>query len=283
MPITMRTIVLLLSVMLLTQCTPQNGVMSQQAFANECIDAFRKKYPDVSFTPESDFSISGKKDDQDMKFNLGNIYRAYEAQPDSLKSIIGKYLTAVERGLAERKGVSISSIVPVVKPVEYLDGIREATKSDSIGIITEKYNDLLIIAYAQDSETSIEYLSVKSFKELNISMDSLRHIALNNLQRVVKSIDRQGEDGTYVIKTEGGYESSVLLYSGLWTPEALPVYGDWVIGIPARDVLVVTGSKNKEGLAKVKEVTRKVYNESNYRISDKLFKWNGDKFELFRN
>jgi len=257
--------------------------MTQQEFANECIEAFKKKYPAVSFTLEQDFSISGKKGDLGMKFNLDNVYLAYEAQPDSLKSIIGKYLAAAERGLAERKGVSITSIVPVIKPVEYLDGIREATKSDSVGIITEKYNDLLIIAYAQDSESSIEYLSIKSFKELNISMDSLRHIAMSNLQRIVKSIDKQGDNGTYVIKTEGGYESSVILFSGLWTPEALPVDGDWVIGIPTRDVLVVTGSDNKEGLAKVKEVITKIYKESSYRISDKLFKWNGDKFELFRN
>jgi len=261
--------------------------MTQQEFANECIDAFRKKYPAISFTLEQDFSISGKKGDLGMKINLENVYMAYKAEPDSLKSIIGKYLTTFERGYAQKKGVSITSIVPVIKPVEYLDGIREATKSDSVGIITEKYNDLLIIAYAQDSETSIEYLNTKSFKELNISMDSLRHIALSNLKKIVGSANWESLNGIYLIKTAGGYESSLMLVPGFWTMDDLPVDlrvdGDWVIAIPTHDILVVTGSENKEGLAEVESVTRKIYKESNYRISDKLFKWNGDKFELFRN
>ena len=183
----------------------------------------------------------------------------------------------------------MNTIIPVIKPVEYLDGIKEAIKAktgsmpDSVGILYEKYNDQLIIVYGQDAETSIAYLSVKAFQELHISMDSLHSIAMSNLQNVVASVDRQGENGTYVIKSKGGYQPSLILYSGLWTPEALPVYGDWVIAVPAGDVLVVTGGKNKEGLAKVKEAARNIYKESNYKISDKLFKWNGDKFELFRN
>ncbi|WP_176842304.1 DUF1444 family protein [Chitinophaga filiformis] len=258
--------------------------MSQQEFANECIDAFRKKYPDVSFTLESDFSISGKKGDLGMKFNLDNIYVAYEAQPGSLKTIIGNYLTIAERGFTGKKGAFLASIIPVIKPVEYLDGIREATKSDSVGIINEKYNDQLIVVYGQDSEASIEYLNVKAFKELNISMDSLHHIAMDNLKRVVVSLNWESVDGIHLIKTIGGYESSLILFPGLWTKDdTISVEGDWVIAIPTGNVLVATGSKNKEALAKVKEVITKSYKESNYRISDKLFKWNGDKFELFRN
>jgi uncharacterized protein YtpQ (UPF0354 family) len=281
----MRLTVLLLIVMSLSQCAPKKGVMTEQEFANECIEAFRKKFPDVSFTLEPDFSISGKKDDQGMKFNLGNIYLAYETAPDSLKSIIGQYLVLTERGFAEKKGVSITSIVPVIKPAGYLDGIKKIAKgnTDSVGVVTEKYNDQLIIAYAQDSETSVEYLSVKTFRGMHISMDSLHSLAISNLKRVISSVSRDGDNGLYLIGTKGGYQTSVILLSSMWTKEALPVDGDWVIAMPNREVLFVTGSKSKDGMEKIKKLTAKSYKESSYQVSADLFKWNGKRFELYVN
>jgi uncharacterized protein YtpQ (UPF0354 family) len=63
--------------------------------------------------------------------------------------------------------------------------------------------------------------------------------------------------------------------------ENFPVDGDFIIGIPARDLLFITGSKNKKGVDDLRKLVFDSYNSDNYRISDQLFKWTGTKFEKY--
>lgn len=82
--------------------------------------------------------------------------------------------------------------------------------------------------------------------------------------------------------TAGGFhEASLILLSSLWTKENFDVDGDIVAIIPNRDILIVTGSNNKQGISKLKEMANDFYQTGNYSISPFLFKWNGYKFERF--
>ena len=77
------------------------------------------------------------------------------------------------------------------------------------------------------------------------------------------------------------YESSLILVEDIWTKENFPVEGEIVIGVPARDVLVVCGSEDAEGLAKLESVISDIYSGGDHIISDKKFVFRNGKFEVF--
>jgi hypothetical protein len=56
-----------------------------------------------------------------------------------------------------------------------------------------------------------------------------------------------------------GLESSLLLVGRVWERLAPMVEGDLVVGVPARDVVVVTGSRSVAGLAKARRCVDRVF------------------------
>lgn len=56
-----------------------------------------------------------------------------------------------------------------------------------------------------------------------------------------------------------GIASSLLLAEGLWASLERSVPGELVVGVPARDVVIVTGSNSPPGLAKVRRAVDRVF------------------------
>lgn len=61
----------------------------------------------------------------------------------------------------------------------------------------------------------------------------------------------------------------------------LKVDGDIVIGIPSRDVLLVTGANNAAYMKTLKDTVHEVYETGDHLVSDKLFIYKHGKFELY--
>ena len=77
----------------------------------------------------------------------------------------------------------------------------------------------------------------------------------------------------------GTYEASLLLFDSIWTDGQVKVNGDIVVAVPTRDVLLVTGSKNRKGLAALRKIATKFAAEGSDPISDKLFVYRDGRFE----
>lgn len=90
-----------------------------------------------------------------------------------------------------------------------------------------------------------------------------------------------GGDGIYLISAGGDYEASLLLVSDLWDREQMPVEGDFIAAIPARDLLIVTGSENPEGIRRVREMASEGAAQFSYRLSPVLFVRKNGVFEVF--
>ena len=256
--------------------------MTEKEFAKVYLDSLSKKYPTVSFELNSDLTITSKKGDLDYQHHIDNAFIAYKAEPDSINAILSRYVASTIDLYVDQKVVNIESIVPVIKPIEYIDEIKALNKDGkSFPMITEKYNDQLIIAYAEDSKNSIKYLTEDVFNTLSMSRDTLKSIALRNFDKIIPNIQRRGDNGLFMITAGGDYEASLILLSSIWTKENFPVDGEFIVAIPNRDMLMITGSKNKNGINKIKEIVADAYKTGNYQVSDHLYKWTGKKFEMY--
>ncbi len=82
-----------------------------------------------------------------------------------------------------------------------------------------------------------------------------------------------------MITAGGDYVPSLLLLDEIWSGGTLDVEGEIVIAIPTRDVLLFTGSGNKEGVKKLRELAKKTARRRPYSLTDRLFVYRGGKFE----
>jgi uncharacterized protein YtpQ (UPF0354 family) len=106
----------------------------------------------------------------------------------------------------------------------------------------------------------------------------LHDAAIANLEHILPKIQLEaGSNGNFLIRAGGSYEASLLLVDGLWSSGQIKVDGDIVAAVPARDVLLITGSRNEASVARLRELAIK-FATGPYALTSALFVYRGGKF-----
>ena len=279
--ITMRLIPLFLLAFFIISCNPKNATISKKAFASVYLDSLKIRYPNVQFTVTPELVIVSKYGDLDYTHHIDDDYMAYKEESDSIGRIIGKYVASTKDMYADLNTIFTGRIIPLIKPVEYLKGIDSLNRiGKSFTLIPDKYNSGLVIAYAENSKKSFTYLTEDDLKRLSIPRDSLQSIAARNIQKITIYL-KPADNGVFVVTSFERYTASLILSSSLWKSDFLHVDGEYIIAIPNPDKLLVTGSNNKTGIVKLREMAVAAYNSANQKISTHLYKWTENEFESY--
>lgn len=267
-------------------CSYQTKVLSEQEFTKIYLDSLNQAYANVKFEIVNDMTIKASYNGKELTKYLYNAYKEYESNPKSLSEILKKHISVSASLFNEKKAIRKENIIPIVKPIEYLDELRRLSKENGEEkepwVVYENYNEELIIVFGEDTENSIEYFSLERFAELNINKDTLLEISVKNLQRILPEIEKNNENSLYRLVTGGDIESSLILLPNLWSKQNFDIKGDIVVSIPNKDVIFITGSENITELKKMREITEESYNTGIRSVSAYLFKFNGNKFERFK-
>ena len=145
----------------------------------------------------------------------------------------------------------------------------------------EDFNEDLVVVYAEDSPSSIRYLRPGDLTAVGVKSDQLRALAVSNLRKLLPKTEIRPGPLVSMILAGGDYEASLLLFDDLWTGGKIAVDADVVVAIPARDILLFTGSKNRAGIARLCELASKAAPELSYRLTDRRFVHRGGRFERF--
>ncbi|MVT09490.1 DUF1444 family protein [Chitinophaga tropicalis] len=256
------------------------SILTEREFAEVYLKALREEYPTVNFTLNPDLVIISKKDDMEYKQYIDNAFVAYKAEPDSIDDIINRFVEAAASLYQESEEIDLNNVVPLVRTNDFVKELIKDNGGKSF-LLSRKYNDELVIVYAEDSEHSVRYLGEDDLKSLSVSIDILNTIAVENLGRILSEIQTHGENGLYMLTAGGTYEASLILMTTLWTSGNFPIDGELIVAIPNRDLLLITGSEDEEGMSKIREIAAESYNTGNYRLSEYLYRWTGAKFEKY--
>jgi len=261
-------------------------MLTEKDFTQLYFNLLKSKFPSVIFSIVDDSTIESKFQGKKIRTSIDNAYREYKLQQDSLQEILDRYVSATSEIFYPKDKIDINRIVPIIKPISYLEDVKEEAKAigatKDIEGVYQKYNNELIIVYAEDTKNNIQYLARDDLKDLSINIDSLLTIAVKNLDKLLTSIKKKGNNGVYMLVAGGDYEASIILLNDILRKEHFDINGDLVITIPNRDMLLITGSNDKEGIQKIADLATKTYQTGNYPLSPYLFKWNGNKFEKFK-
>ena len=263
----------------------QTKDLSEMDFTKLYLESLKKVYPEVNYKIESELTIKADFNGKEFTHYLDNSFKEYQLDKDSLKQVISKYIASSSELYKEKESINIDKIIPIIKPIDYLNDLLILAKNSEDKepwVVYEKYNDELIIVYGEDSEKSIKYFSKEEFAELNIDKDTLLDLAIKNLNKIIPDIQRHGGGGSFGLSAGGAFESSLILIKTLWTKENFDIDGDFVVSIPNRDILFITGSTNKNEIERIRALTIDSYQNGNYPVSPYLFILKGERFEEYK-
>lgn len=277
----MKKILLLSCILLSTYGLSAQKLMSGKTFTRLYLNSLQESNPHTQYKILNSLEILARNGENEVTHYLDKAYQEYVMHPEEHERIMSRYVMNSILLYIEQAKIKRENIVPVIKPRSYLDYLAQLNKEQGANQepVFESYNEDLIIVFAEDQKNSISFFGRKAFEELNISRDTLRMMAIKNLDRILPPMERRGGQGRYMLSAGGDYEASLILMPGIWNQENFPVDGDIVIAIPNRDVLLVTGSNSQEeSLAELEAMCADSYRTGRHAISEKLFIWAGGKF-----
>lgn len=126
------------------------------------------------------------------------------------------------------------------------------------GAVRDEYSADLTVVYTFGPQFGRRVVTHADLEQMEIPARALRRSAFEHLEVLSSRAEFHGQPPALMLSFEG-LESSLLLASDFWTRLQGAVPGDVVVGVPARDVVVVTGSQSVPGLEKARRCVERVF------------------------
>jgi uncharacterized protein YtpQ (UPF0354 family) len=255
-------------------------ILSPEQFTDRFARALQSAVPATTVAVVRPLQLTVRRNDgTSATVNLANVYRDAGGDASRFEDHVKAYATA----LASRASGKLdrARIVPVVKDRAWLAETQQLFRSRQDGQepVFDEFNKELVVVYVEDSPGRMRYLW--SAEDLGVARADLRALAVKNLLRILPKIERRQHDDAFSIISAGGdYEASLLLVDDIWSSGEIKVEGDIVVAVPARDVLLVTGSRSRKGLKAVRAMAAELA-KGQYRLTETLFVYRNGKFVKF--
>lgn len=282
----MKRILALMACILALGVHAASDVLSPEQFTEEFRAALATAMPNATVTVIEPLHLSVKAPQgETARALLDNAYSEYSGNPAAKSDVIARYVASFADSTKESGPLNPRQIVPVIKDRGWSKDVKRAAKArgaDSTAEqVVEELNEDLVIVYAEDTPQNIRYFGPKDLQEAGVQKNQLRALAIENLRRILPPPEAVNGPLISMLTAGGDYVPSLLLIDEIWSGDKLDVEGEIVVAIPTRDVLLFTGSKNKEGVKKLRELAKKTAADGPYSLTDRLFVYRDGTFKRF--
>jgi uncharacterized protein YtpQ (UPF0354 family) len=149
-------------------------------------------------------------------------------------------------------------------------GRTDMTLSEADSPVQARLAGDVIIMYGRDVGTHYEIIAQRELAHYQLTAQQLHEVAVENLSRTEKEIRLHQAEGIYFLRCDGDLEASLLLHAGIWDVVQDQIGGDVLASVPARNVLLISGTK-KEQVSELKMKTCAALEHEPRPISLKLF------------
>jgi uncharacterized protein YtpQ (UPF0354 family) len=125
--------------------------------------------------------------------------------------------------------------------------------------------DDLVVGYSMGRPYGDRLMTWADFASLGMPRRELRRRAAESLDASLPHVGIHGQPPALMASFEG-IESSLLLADDFWDGLEGSVPGAIVIGAPARDALIITGSRSPAGIAKVRRAVDRMFLAGNRHL-----------------
>ena len=148
--------------------------------------------------------------------------------------------------------------------------------------VLDEYLGELLIGYSFGPPYGRRFLTWPDVERMGLTHRRLRYQAAASLVSMLDEVQVHGQPPALMLSF-GGVESSLLLADEFIDGLERAVPGELVIGVPAQDVVLVTGSDSPPGLAKARRAVDRIFfaGNQNLLLRDLLVRRYG-AWEVFR-
>jgi len=259
--------------------------LTEKEFTETVAERVRHALPGVDVRIVGPLELTIGSSAGDIRQFLTNAWNVCKDEPaersrvvsEHVRSVVESYQrTTTSSSLSER-----SALIPMIKDDAFVKGANEQYGSTDT-LAAERLAADVWIVYAVDLPGSIAYLTESERKRLGLPLEELRQLAITNLRRVLPEIERHGTAPAFMLTAGGNMEASLLLLDDLWQGQERLVEGEVVAAVPARDVLVFTGSNSPAGIEAVKGSIQRVAANNSYPVSKALLVRRGGRWQQFQ-
>jgi hypothetical protein len=126
------------------------------------------------------------------------------------------------------------------------------------GAVRDDFCADLTVAYTFGPQFGRRVVTHADLDQLQLPLPMLRRTAFEHLEVLSSRAEFHGQPPALMLSFEG-LESSLLLATDFWSRLEGAVPGELVVGVPARDVVIVTGSQSGAGMEKVRRCVERVF------------------------
>ncbi|HZH44985.1 MAG TPA: DUF1444 family protein [Lysobacter sp.] len=207
-----------------------------------------------------------------QRVRLEQAYSDYRSAPDANRdAVLEQHARAVLQAL-EDVPLQPAQVIPLVKDARWLAELHARLGADAAGV-HEPLADGLVVVYAQDTPTHMNYLTRRQFERLQIAHEQLRRLAVRNLRRLLPRLEVRRGPQLGLIRADGNYEASLLLFDDLWERERERLHGEPALAIPNRDVLLFADSADTDAVAHLRQAALDLHRDGAHALTDRLFVW----------
>jgi len=282
----MKHLLILLLCMLALSAPAAGKTLSAKDFTGEFAKAMRAAAPGYAVSVEGELHLKVKAaDGTEMTNYLDSAYREYLADPSDKHAILKRHVAGRLEAADDAVPVNPDNIVPVIKDLEWIEGLRDAAPGLVLGSpkgpVVEDFLPGLVIIYGEDRESGIRFFTGADLDRIALDRKTLRQQAVKNLRRLLPEVKLRKGPRLAMLTAGGTYEASLLLLDEIWSGTDLGVAGDIVVAIPSRDVLLLTGSRDEEDVAALRAAARKAMAENSYALTDQLYVFRNGRFRPY--
>lgn len=209
---------------------------------------------------------------------MGNWHARYLREPGRRQALYAAQLAEARevRASFTSKSLELGRVLPVIKTVDWqrtttlqLDAAKVPADRRPL---SEPLVGLLVVAYVEDLDDTMDYVSPSHLQRLGMDVDTLRSHALQNLHARLPQLRLEGGGGRYAARLDRNYDASMVLFFEEWRA-GMDLAGEPILAIAARDEVLVCGSADTAAVAGLRKMAAAIVTESAYGLSRKLFVW----------
>ncbi len=223
-------------------------------------------------------TVVGIKDEhgREATIYMDNVWLVYSGGHEDRRDVLERYLRQIVALTEEKPMLDRHSIVAIIKDSQYM-GIFNPK---NMAVHEHLCGDLWIV-YAEDLPESTSSLHPDRMESAGVAASEVKELAKTNLARILPAVERHGDGPWYLLTAGGDYSASLLLFDDVWDDLASSVEGEIVAVVPARDVLMYTGSGSPEGVAAIRERAKNIVASGDHVISQTLIVRTAGQWEVF--
>lgn len=154
-------------------------------------------------------------------------------------------------------------------------------KNNEESLLKEFHTKETDVYYVLDLKKGYKFLSEEFIKEYKIEIIKIKENAYDNLRKLPLKYNTDEVFGNtfYFLNSKDGYDGARLLNKEVLDYFYEKIGGEYYIGLPHQDTLIISDIKNKKGLEVLQKMMVHFFTEGLVPITTITFKYDGQKIE----